>query len=730
MEEKKSYFKWGEFLSYYKPFRGIFAADMFFAFLGALTTLVIPLIVRYITGTVVYLPKEEILSKILFLGGVMVILVAIQCFSNYFIGNYGHVMGAKIEYNMRKEIFEHYQKLSFSFYDNQKVGQLMSRITNDLFDITELLHHGPEDVVISFIKFAGTLSILAWMNWRLALAAFVLIPVMFVYAYILNKKMKRAFKTNREKVADINARIEDNLSGIRVVKSFANEKIEREKFMEGNRGFLDSKKNSYFYMGQYHAGLTAFITMITVVVIVVGAVLLSNGTMNAPDLITFLLYISNFTEPVQKLINFTEQFQNGITGYERFREILAVDPEIKECEDPVEAKDIRGEVVFDDVGFRYEEGQEKVLSHVSLKVDAGEYVALVGTSGAGKTTLCSLIPRFYEVTFGTIYLDGVDVRNYTLSSLRKSIGVVQQDVYLFAGTVLDNIRYGRVDATREEVIQAAKDANAHEFIMGLPQGYDTNIGQRGVKLSGGQKQRDVLLQIVVLGRACRNEANIKNRQPIGTLYVKDEKNEALSEFYQEIIADELNVKKVIFTQDVSAFTAFTVKPQLRTLGRRFGSRLNALKEVLVNLDGNAVVAELGEKGEITIQVEGVDEVLSSEDLLIESAQKEGYVSQADRGITVVIDTNLTAELIEEGFVREIISKIQTMRKDAGFEVMDHIEVYEVGNDKITDIIVKNADQIKEEVLAQKIIIGSMQGHTAEWKINGEDVTFGVAKVSF
>lgn len=489
MEEKKSYFKWGEFLSYYKPFRGIFAADMFFAFLGALTTLVIPLIVRYITGTVVYLPKGEILPKILFLGGVMIILVAVQCFSNYFIGNYGHVMGAKIEYNMRKEIFEHYQKLSFSFYDNQKVGQLMSRITNDLFDITELLHHGPEDVVISFIKFAGTLSILAWMNWRLALAAFVLIPVMFVYAYMLNKKMKRAFKTNREKVADINARIEDNLSGIRVVKSFANEEIEREKFMEGNRGFLDSKKNSYFYMGQYHAGLTAFITMITVVVIVVGAVLLSNGTMNAPDLITFLLYISNFTEPVQKLINFTEQFQNGITGYERFREILSIDPEIKECENPVEAKDIRGEVVFDDVGFRYEEGQEKVLSHVSLKVNAGEYVALVGTSGAGKTTLCSLIPRFYEVTFGTILLDGIDVRKYTLSSLRKSIGVVQQDVYLFAGTVLDNIRYGNVEATREEVIQAAKDANAHEFIMGLPQGYDTNIGQRGVKLSGGQKQR-------------------------------------------------------------------------------------------------------------------------------------------------------------------------------------------------------------------------------------------------
>lgn len=489
MEETKNYFQWKEFLSYYKPFRGIFAADMFFAFLGALTTLVIPLMVRYITGTVVYLPKEQMLSEIFLLGAGMVVLVAIQCYSNYFIGNYGHVMGAKIEYNMRKEIFEHYQKLSFSFYDNQKVGQLMSRITNDLFDITELLHHGPEDVVISFIKFVGTLGILTWINWRLALAAFVLIPIMFVYAYFLNKKMKRAFKNNREKVADINTRIEDNLSGIRVVKSFANEAMEREKFMVGNQGFLDSKKNSYFYMGQYHAGLTAFITMITVVVILTGAVLLAGGTIQAPDLITFLLYISNFTEPVQKLINFTEQFQNGITGYERFREILAIEPEIKECENPVEAKSIKGEVVFDDVGFRYEEDQEKVLSHVSLRVNAGEYVALVGTSGAGKTTLCSLIPRFYEVTFGSIYLDGVDVRQYTLSSLRKSIGVVQQDVYLFAGTIMENIRYGKVDATREEVIQAAKDANAHEFIMALPEGYDTNIGQRGVKLSGGQKQR-------------------------------------------------------------------------------------------------------------------------------------------------------------------------------------------------------------------------------------------------
>ncbi len=488
MEEKK-YFKWNEFLSYYKPFKGIFAADMFFAFLGAATTLVIPLIVRYITGTVVYMPREEIMNKILFLGIIMVALVGIQCFSNYFIGNFGHVMGAKIEFNMRKEIFEHYQKLSFSFYDNQKVGQLMSRITSDLFDITELLHHGPEDVVISFIKFIGTLGILVWVNWRLAIAAFVLIPVMFVYAYVLNKKMKRAFKRNREKIAEINAGIEDNLSGIRVVKSFANEEVEQEKFRVGNQGFLDSKKNSYFYMGQYHAGLTAFITMITVLVVVVGAIFLTNGTLNAPDLITFLLYINNFTEPVQKLINFTEQFQNGISGYERFREILAIEPEIKEPVHPVEAESLKGNVRFDDVGFRYEEDQEKVLSHVSLEVKAGEYVALVGSSGAGKTTLCSLIPRFYEVTFGTVYVDDVDIRQYSLKSLRQNIGVVQQDVYLFAGTVIDNIRYGKPGATRDEIIEAAKNANAHEFIMNLPDGYETNIGQRGVKLSGGQKQR-------------------------------------------------------------------------------------------------------------------------------------------------------------------------------------------------------------------------------------------------
>ncbi len=488
MKEKK-YFNWKEFFSYYKPFRGIFAADMFFAFLAAASTLVIPLIVRYITSTVVYLPKEQIPGKIMMLAAGMVGIVLVQCYSNYFIGNYGHVMGAKIEYNMRQEIFAHYQKLSFSFYDDQKVGQLMSRVTNDLFDITELLHHGPEDVVISIIKFAGTFTILLMLNWRLAVAAVILLPVMFVFAYILNKKMKRAFKRNREKIAEINASIEDSLSGIRVVKSFANERVEMEKFRVGNDGFLASKKNSYRYMGTYNAGLTAFITLITVVVVVAGALGLCRGQVPIPDLLTFLLYIGNFTEPVQKLINFTEQFQNGITGYERFREIVSLEPEIQEAENPIVPDSLRGEVVFDDVGFRYEEGQSKVLSHVSLQVKEGEYVAIVGSSGAGKTTLCNLIPRFYEVTFGAVLVDGIDVRQYSLEGLRQNIGMVQQDVYLFAGTVFDNIRYGKPGATKEEVIEAAKNANAHDFIMGLPDGYDTNIGQRGVKLSGGQKQR-------------------------------------------------------------------------------------------------------------------------------------------------------------------------------------------------------------------------------------------------
>ena len=481
--------KWKRLISYYKPYKRVFFTDMFFAFLGAITTLILPLIIRYVTGTLVYKPRAIMLEGILICASVMVVLVIIQCYSNYYISNYGHVMGAKIEFDMRNEIFVHFQKLSFSFYDNQKVGQLMSRITNDLFDITELLHHGPEEIVISTIKLIGSFVVLLCINTKLALASFVLIPIMIVYAYILNKRMKRAFKNNRVRIANINAGIEDNLSGIRVVKSFANEELEKEKFKLGNEKFLDSKKNSYRYMGQYHSGLGAFVTMITVVVMVAGALLMNDGSIGATDLLTFLLYINNFTEPVKTLINFAEQFQNGMTGYERFLDIISLEPDIKDSENAIDKKDIKGNIIFENVSFRYEEEQENVLSDVNLKVSEGEYVALVGSSGAGKTTLCSLIPRFYEVSEGVIKVDNIDIRDISLKSLRRSIGVVQQDVYLFVGSVKDNIKYGKPDATDEEIVEAAKNANAHEFIMGLPEGYDTYIGQRGVKLSGGQKQR-------------------------------------------------------------------------------------------------------------------------------------------------------------------------------------------------------------------------------------------------
>lgn len=481
--------KWKKFFSYYKPYKKLFAADMFFACLAAAITLIIPLIIRFITNDVIYRESGESLHLIFVLVGAMLALIALEFFSNFFITNYGHMMGAKMEYDMRNEIFAHYQKLSFSFFDNQKVGQLMSRVTNDLFEISELFHHGPEDIIISIIKLIGSFAILLTVNWKLALCAFAIVPVMLIYAYYFNVQMKRIFVKNRARIADINAQIEDNLSGIRVVKSFANEEIEMDKFKIGNNNFLESKKENYKYMGLYHSGLTAFTTLITVIVIAAGAVFITENLISITDLITFLLYINNFTEPIKKLINFTEQFQNGASGYTRFLEMLSIHPDIQDRPDAIELKSAKGDIRFEDVSFHYEEHTEMVLSGLNLHVHPGEYIALVGTSGVGKSTLCSLIPRFYEVSSGRITIDGTDIRSFTLKSLRNSIGIVQQDVYLFTGSVMDNIRYGRPNATEAEIVAAAQNANAHEFIMNLPDGYDTYIGQRGVKLSGGQKQR-------------------------------------------------------------------------------------------------------------------------------------------------------------------------------------------------------------------------------------------------
>ena len=476
-------------ISYYKPYLVIFWADMFFAALSAAIALSLPLVVRYVTSTLIYMEPQVILSQAKWIAVLLLVMVAVDCYSKFFISNYGHVMGAKIEYDMRAEIFDHFQKLSFAFYDNQKVGQMMSRITTDLFDITELMHHGPENIILSLIKIIGAFVILLNINPLLASAAFVVLPFMFAFAFYMNKKMRLAFRQNRVKIAEINAQIEDNLSGIRVVKSFANEEIENGKFREGNAGFLAAKKNSYHYMGSFSAGMGAFTTLIQVCVILAGIVFIAYGKVDVSDLVTFLLYISVFTEPVRTLIDFTEQFQNGYTGFERFREIMNIEPDIRDREGAKELSAVRGDIAFEDVSFQYEENTERVLSHINLKVPAGAYMALVGSSGAGKSTLCSLIPRFYDVTGGSVKIDGKDVRDLTLKSLRNHIGIVQQDVYLFVGTVYDNIRYGKPDATREEVIEAAKNANAHEFIMSLPKGYETDIGQRGIKLSGGQKQR-------------------------------------------------------------------------------------------------------------------------------------------------------------------------------------------------------------------------------------------------
>ncbi|MBQ7971666.1 MAG: ABC transporter ATP-binding protein, partial [Clostridia bacterium] len=476
-----------KFISYYKPHWKLFWADMFFATLGGGIALVIPLLVRLITGDIIHRP--DALKWILIIAAAMVGLIALEAYCSYFTANYGHVMGAKMEYTMRAELFEHYQKLSFSFYDNQKVGHLMSRIGNDLFDIAELAHHGPEDIFISLMKLVGSLIIMMSLNWKLGVVALLILPIMILFAAKCNIKMRSAFKRSREKISEFNAGMEDNLSGIRVVKSFANEGEESKKFAVVNDGLLDAKKFAYRNMGIFHSGLGAFTTFITIAVLVAGAILITYRQLTATDLVTFVLYINNFTEPVRKLINFTEQFQNGATAFGRFREMMEVPIEIVDETDAIAPPRFEGDVTFEDVSFHYPEHEKVVLSKVTLDVRAGEYIALVGESGAGKSTLCNLIPRFYEVSDGTIKIDGEDIRRYTLKGLRDQIGMVQQDVYLFAGTVMENIRYGRPDATEEEIIEAAKKANAHEFILSLPNGYHTDIGQRGIKLSGGQKQR-------------------------------------------------------------------------------------------------------------------------------------------------------------------------------------------------------------------------------------------------
>jgi ATP-binding cassette subfamily B protein len=478
-----------KFLSYYKPYMGLFWADMACAFIVSATTLLIPICVSYVTKNVLGNNGPNTLNQIYGMGVVMLLLIAIHTVCNMFVAYKGHMMGAMMEQDMRRELFDHYQKLSFAFYDEQKVGQLMTRLTNDSFDLAELFHHGPEDIAISSLNFVGAFAILTTLNVRLALIIFLFLPIMAVYAFHFNKKMKVALRRSHDRIGDINAQVEDTLAGIRVVKSFTNEAIEREKFGVENGRFLDSRRDTYQGETFFYEGLIAFTQLMTVAVIVFGGISIVHNTLDLSDMITFLLCVGILIEPIRRYGNFTRLYQEGVAGFERFMEVLEVEPDIQDTADAVALKQVEGNVAFRNVSFTYKDGYGYVFKNLSLEIKVGEYVALVGSSGIGKTTLCSLIPRFYEVNEGEILLDGIKIKDIRLDSLRRNIGIVQQDVYLFAGTVADNIRYGKPGASDEEIVAAAKKANAHDFIMALPYGYDTDIGQRGVKLSGGQKQR-------------------------------------------------------------------------------------------------------------------------------------------------------------------------------------------------------------------------------------------------
>lgn len=473
----------GKFFSYYRPYLGLLSADLACAMLASAATLAIPLCIRYITT------HSLEIHQIYLMGGLMLALVAIYTACHAFIDYQGHMMGAMMERDMRNELFEHYQKLSFAFYDEHQTGQLMTRISNDTFDLAELYHHGPEDLVISLLNFMGAFVILISINARLALLALLFIPLMALYGYYFSKKMYAALRQSSDRIGDINAQVEDSLAGIRAVKSFTNEDVEKQKFHAANERFIASRQKSYKAETYFYDGLIALTHLMTVAVVIYGAVSIAKGSLDLADLLTFLLYIGILIEPIHRLGNFIRLYQQGIAGFNRFMEILEVEPEIQDSPNATNLFQAQGEIEFKNVSFKYREDYDHVLKKISLKIDRGEYVALVGPSGAGKTTLCSLIPRFYEVTEGQILMDGKDVKGLKAQSLRQNIGLVQQDVYLFAGTISENIRYGKPNATEEEIAQAAKQANAHDFIMALPQGYDTDIGQRGVKLSGGQKQR-------------------------------------------------------------------------------------------------------------------------------------------------------------------------------------------------------------------------------------------------
>ncbi len=509
------------FIKYYRPHLPLFLLDFTCAFIMAGLDLVFPMAVNRLIDDI--LPNKD-LNLILWVSGGLMVLYIVRYFLQYTVDYWGHVLGVRMEYSMRKDLFNHIHKLSFKYFDNTKTGHIMSRLVNDLNQISELAHHGPEDLFVATITLLGSFIIMMNINIQLALITFSIVPIMFLFAVMKNKRMQRAFKDMRLKIADVNAQVEDSISGARVVKSFTNEWYEQEKFEKSNYNFRMSRENAFQIMGQFFAGINFFANMINLAVISFGGIFIYQGNLTTGELVGFLLYVSMFIQPIKRMTTLVENFQKGMAGFTRFVETLELEPDIKDNKDAKNVGKLKGNVSFHNVSFSYN-NKENILKDININIKPGETVALVGPSGGGKTTVCSLIPRFYEVYDGHIEIDGLDIKNITQKSLRDNIGIVQQDVFLFSGTVKDNIVYGKIGATDEEVINAAKLANAHDFIMRLDNGYETYIGERGVKLSGGQKQRLSIARIF-----------LKN-PPI---LILDEATSALDNETEKIIQKSLN----------------------------------------------------------------------------------------------------------------------------------------------------------------------------------------------
>ena len=478
-----------KFIKYYKPYKAVFFIDLLCATIISAIDLAFPQLLRTLTKTLFAGAPGKIVSALIPITIGLLVAYIIQTACRYYVTYAGHMMGARMERDMRKELFDQYEKLSFSYYDQNNSGQMMSKLVSDLFDISELAHHGPENLFISLIKIIGSFIFLFMINRMLAVPMLILVVLMLVFSYGQNKKMQETFMDNRRKIGDINSSLQDTLAGIRVVQSFANERIEQEKFNRSNENFLISKDANYRCMGSFMSGNAFFQGMMYLVTLVFGGFLIAHGRMEASDLAMYALYIGIFISPIQILVELTEMMQKGLSGFRRFLEVVETEPDIVDAADAKPLKNVKGNVCYEDVSFHYSDDDTLVLSHVSFEIPAGKSIALVGPSGSGKTTICSLLPRFYDVTEGRVTIDGNDVRKLTLESLRSQIGLVSQDVYLFGGSIKDNIAYGKPDATMDEIVDAAQKANIHDFIMELPDKYDTFVGERGTRLSGGQKQR-------------------------------------------------------------------------------------------------------------------------------------------------------------------------------------------------------------------------------------------------